>query len=127
MAWFKFIMFFVWAAAMVLSIWAVEVARMFARRVKKEAQRRTRRNAEHSDEALPWPAMAVILPIKGVNQDTENNVRALLTQQCPGGYRLLLANLAALLKSASGRVIEWRHVRYTLHNRLETTVERPRA
>jgi ceramide glucosyltransferase len=38
----------------------------------------------------------------------------------------LFVNLLALLKSASGRAIEWRGVRYTLHNRLETTVERPK-
>ena len=44
------------------------------------------------------------------------------------GYPVsLLVNLAALLKSARGRGIEWRNVRYTLHNRLETTVERPKA
>jgi hypothetical protein len=36
----------------------------------------------------------------------------------------LLVNLLALLKSAAGRTINWRGTRYTMHNRLETTVKR---
>ena len=42
------------------------------------------------------------------------------------GYPASLAvNLVALLKSALGRTIEWRGVRYHMQNRLKTTVERP--
>src|SRR4051794_15089437 len=86
-------MFFVWAAAMMLSIRSVEVARMFARRVKKDAERRAARDNDTSDQQLPWPTVAVILPIKGVDEDTEANVRALLAQQYPpqSSCRLIFA------------------------------------
>ncbi len=91
MAWFKFIMFFVWAAAMILSCWAWEVGRMFARRMLKESQRRAARAAgQEVDKVALWPAVAVILPIKGVDADTEENVRALLGQKYPR-QRLLFA------------------------------------
>jgi ceramide glucosyltransferase len=39
----------------------------------------------------------------------------------------LLVNLLALGRSAWGRTIEWRGVGYTMHNRLETSVERRKA
>jgi hypothetical protein len=35
----------------------------------------------------------------------------------------LLVNLLALLKSAPGKVITWRGIRYKMHNRLQTTVQ----
>ncbi|HEY4329041.1 MAG TPA: glycosyltransferase [Phycisphaerae bacterium] len=91
MARFTFIMFFIWLAAMMLSCWAWEVARMFARRMMKEAERRATRGADgQTEENFKWPAAAVILPIKGVEEDTETNVRALLAQEYPR-YRLLFA------------------------------------
>ena len=37
LATFTFYMFFVWVAAMMIACWAVEVARMFARRMAREA------------------------------------------------------------------------------------------
>jgi len=41
------------------------------------------------------------------------------------GYPATLAvNLLALLRSAGGRTIEWRGVRYRMKNRLQTVVER---
>jgi hypothetical protein len=77
-------MFFLWVAAMMLACWSVEVARMFARRMGKEAARRQEPAAAESPQA------AVILPIKGVDAETERNVRALLQQDYPR-YRLLFA------------------------------------
>jgi ceramide glucosyltransferase len=96
LATFKFIMFFVWAAAMVISIWAWEVARMFARRMLKEADRKRSLPAGEKIENTPrpWPRAAVILPIKGVDADTAQNLRALLAQDYPA-YRLLFAVQAA--------------------------------
>lgn len=88
LAWFKFLMFFVWLAAMVLSCWAWEVARMFARRMEKEAQRRAA--GQEPDHIRRWPSVAVILPIKGVDADTPENLAALLAQQYPA-FRLLFA------------------------------------
>jgi hypothetical protein len=82
-------MFFVWVAAMMLACWAVEVARMFARRMAKEAARAAAPPPPDPD-APPPPRVAVILPIKGVDADTEANVRALLAQDYPC-YRLLFA------------------------------------
>src|SRR4051794_29027887 len=87
---FKFIMFFVWIAAMGLACWAWEVARMFARRMEKEAQRRLGNALEPRKEIARWPRAAVILPIKGVDEDTETNVRGLLAQDYPI-MRLLFA------------------------------------
>ncbi len=95
LALFKFIMFFVWMAAMMLACWAWEVGRMFARRMNKEAERRAGgaegEEADTENQApAHWPAAAVILPIKGVDEETEANVRALLSQDYPL-YRLLFA------------------------------------
>jgi cellulose synthase/poly-beta-1,6-N-acetylglucosamine synthase-like glycosyltransferase len=107
LATFKFVMFFVWLAAMVLACWAWEVGRMFSRRMQKEAGRRNADvpsvsgdggspaashlpGAEESPDPAHWPAAAVILPIKGLDEDTEDNVRALLRQDYPL-YRLLFA------------------------------------
>jgi len=78
----QFIMFFVCCAAITVAGWSVEVARMFAKRIRKERIK----------ETLPtppdMPAVAVILPIKGLEDDTERNIRALLNQHYPR-YRLL--------------------------------------
>lgn len=87
MATFQFIMFFVCCAAIVLSGWAIEVARMFAKRIMRE------RHKEDLPTPPDRPAVAVILPIKGSpgdEADTEANLRALLAQDYPR-YRLLFA------------------------------------
>jgi ceramide glucosyltransferase len=78
-----FILFFAWAAAMVLSIWAFEVARMFARRAAK-AQTQTLPNPKK------LPAVALILPIKGIEEDTLENLHALFNLKYPR-LRLLFA------------------------------------
>jgi ceramide glucosyltransferase len=103
LATFKFIMFFVWLTAMMLACWAWEVGRMFSRRMQKEAERRDAATgspnggtlaaspaAEETAEPAHWPAVAVILPIKGLDAETEENVHALLAQDYPA-YRLLFA------------------------------------
>ena len=71
-----FILFFVWAAAMALSIWAFEVARMFARRAAKAI-------AQSPGVPKKPPSIAVILPIKGVEEDTAENLRALVKLTYP--------------------------------------------
>ena len=90
MAEFKFSMFFVWTAAMMLACWAFEVARMFARRMAKESARGRQAGGMEGGAAGTRPRVAVILPIKGVDEDTEKNIRALLLQEYPG-FRLLFA------------------------------------
>lgn len=74
-------MFFVWLAALVVAQWAAEVARMFARRISKAAVRPL---ADFS------PRVALILPVKGIDEDTLENVEALLRQDYPH-YRLICA------------------------------------
>ncbi len=90
MAEFKFYMFFVWVAAMALACWSVEVARMFARRMKKEHEPRPDSPplSEPSAPAPSQPPVAVILPIKGLDADTRENLAALLQQRYPH-YRVL--------------------------------------
>ena len=61
---------------MLLTIWAVEVARMFARRAAKA------KNATYPLPENP-PAVAIILPIKGIEEDTAENLRALLKLSYP--------------------------------------------
>jgi ceramide glucosyltransferase len=78
---FSFILFLTWVLAMVLAVWSAEVARMFARRIGKAASRSL------TDY---FPPVAVILPIKGVEEDTVENVQALLRQKYPR-CRLLFA------------------------------------
>jgi len=77
----SFIFFFVWVAALLLAIWRFRIAQMFARRILRRA----------SQPLEPiFPHVAVILPIKGVDDDTEENIAALLRQDYPN-YRLLFA------------------------------------
>ena len=78
---FGFIFFFVWALALLLAIWAFRVAQMFARRI--------RRRFGQPIEPV-FPTVAVILPIKGVDHDTQANIIALLNQDYPH-YRLLFS------------------------------------
>jgi cellulose synthase/poly-beta-1,6-N-acetylglucosamine synthase-like glycosyltransferase len=76
----SFVFFWVWLAALVLAIWAVRIGQRFGVRLPRKivAQR----------EAEGYPRVAVILPIKGVDDDTHHNIRALLDQEYPG-YRLI--------------------------------------
>lgn len=76
----SFVFFWIWLAALVLAIWAVRIGQRFGVRLPRKvvAQR----------EAEGYPRVAVILPIKGVDDDTQQNVRALLDQDYPA-YRLI--------------------------------------
>jgi cellulose synthase/poly-beta-1,6-N-acetylglucosamine synthase-like glycosyltransferase len=76
-----FILFFVWAFAMLLAVWAERIAHVFAVKIPLIAKR----------PMEPYtPRVAVILPIKGVDDDTADNIQALLQQDYPN-YRLLFA------------------------------------
>ena len=93
MADFKFYMFFVWVAAMTLACWSFEVARMFARRMKKQATGPGSAAGDlRTTMVVParQPRVAVILPIKGVDADMRENIAALRAQDYPH-YRLLFA------------------------------------
>ncbi len=85
MAELKFWFFFVWVAAMLVTGWSVVVAREYARRVAREF-------AKKPGEKAPADALAVaaILPIKGVEADTQENIAALLAQEYPR-FRLIFA------------------------------------
>jgi len=81
MHYIPYIMFFVWLFALVVGQWAAEVARMFAKRISKA---RTRPLLDF------YPRVALILPIKGIDADTLENLQSLLTQDYPH-YRLICA------------------------------------
>ena len=77
---FAFIFFWIWVAAMLLAIWAARIAQRFGMRLPRIVQ-----------QTLPaenLPPVALILPIKGVDDDTQANVQALLSQDYPD-YRLI--------------------------------------
>ncbi len=78
---FSFVMFFVWAAALLMAIWALNLAQRFGVRL----QRRSRPLPE-----VALPAVVVVVPIKGVDDDTSVNVRMLLEQEYPD-YRVIFA------------------------------------
>src|SRR4029079_15291236 len=78
------VFFGIWAVAMVLAIWAVRVAQRFAVRMPRIAA--TPNYLEHGR----FPRVAVILPIKGVDDDTPENIQALLNQDYPE-YRLIFS------------------------------------
>lgn len=75
------IFFFVWVIALLLAIWAVRIAQRFGIRLPRY---------KHSpvDIEEPFPRVAVVLPIKGVDDDTYANIHALLYQDYPT-YRLI--------------------------------------
>ncbi len=79
---YTFYMFFVWAVAMLLAVWAARVAQRFGMRVP--------RLPAAEIDASARPKVAVILPIKGVDDDTTANLEALLTQDY-AYYRLIFA------------------------------------
>jgi cellulose synthase/poly-beta-1,6-N-acetylglucosamine synthase-like glycosyltransferase len=76
----SFILFWVWVVAMLLAIWAVRIAQRFGFRLPRVAARPVQLDA--------FPRVAVILPIKGVDDDTHINIHALLDQDYPD-YRLI--------------------------------------
>lgn len=79
----SFYLFWVWLGAVLLSIWALRIAQRFGMRLPRNA---TRPIEEHGD----YPRVAVVLPIKGVDDDTHANIQALLDQDYPD-YRLIFA------------------------------------
>lgn len=79
MTW-SFILFWVWAVALLLAIWAARIAQRFGFRLP--------RMARQPIDTLASPRVAVILPIKGVDDDTHQNIQALLDQDYPD-YRLI--------------------------------------
>jgi cellulose synthase/poly-beta-1,6-N-acetylglucosamine synthase-like glycosyltransferase len=76
--------FWIWAVAMVLALWTVRIAQRFAVRMPKIAAKPIYL------ENGRFPRVAVILPIKGVDDDTPANLEALLNQDYPD-YRLIFA------------------------------------
>ena len=76
----SFTFFWVWVAAMILAIWAARIAQRFGMRLPRITKQ------ELSTENLP--SVALILPIKGVDDDTQANVQALLSQDY-SNYRLI--------------------------------------
>ena len=77
-------MFWVWAVAVMLGIWAIRVAQRFCFRLPRTAAEPV------YVEGDVLPRVAVILPIKGVDDDTHLNIQALLNQEYPE-YRLIFA------------------------------------
>jgi ceramide glucosyltransferase len=74
-------MFFLWAAALLIAIWGLRIAQVMSKRWPRVARR-------PMSELMP--RVAVILPIKGIEAQTRENVAALLKQNYPH-YRLLFA------------------------------------
>jgi cellulose synthase/poly-beta-1,6-N-acetylglucosamine synthase-like glycosyltransferase len=77
--------FFLWAIALLLAIWAVRIAQRFGMRLPKYVDRPI------EIEGSRYPRVAVILPIKGVDDDTQANIQALLDQDYSehAEYRLI--------------------------------------
>ena len=78
----SFVLFWVWLAALLLSVWAAQVAQRFGVRLPRVVKRPIQREV--------FPRVAVIVPIKGVDDDTHGNIEALLDQDYPE-YRLIFA------------------------------------
>jgi len=76
----SFWLFMVWVIALTLAIWAARIAQRFGVRLPRYMGRPI--------ETETLPRVAVILPIKGVDDDTHANIQALLDQDYPE-YRLI--------------------------------------
>lgn len=87
-------LFYLWVAAFLVAIWSLRIAQFFAWRMPKVAGR---------ELPAKTPQVAVIVPIKGVDPDTEHNVAALLAQDY-ANYRLIFA-----VESAEDAVIPLLH------------------
>ena len=70
-----------WTAEILLQIWGVRVAQFFSMRMPRVAA---------APLAAVHPSVAVILPIKGVDSCTEQNIAALCRQHYPN-YRLIFS------------------------------------
>ncbi len=79
----SFYLFWIWFTAVLLSIWAVRIAQRFGFRLPRMASAPAE-SPEHC------PRVAVISPIKGVDDDTHANIEALLDQDYPD-YRVIFA------------------------------------
>lgn len=75
-------LFWVWTVALILAIWAVRIAQRFGVRLPRSVSRPI------SIVGGTYPGVAVILPVKGVDDDTHANIQALLDQDYPE-YRLI--------------------------------------
>jgi ceramide glucosyltransferase len=80
----SFWLFFQWVAAVLLAIWAVRIAQRFGVRQPRYLNRPIQIEGE------TFPRVAVILPVKGVDDDTHANIQALLDLDYPE-YRLIFA------------------------------------
>jgi len=78
----SFAFFWVWAVAVLLAVWAVNLAQRFALRAPRMAAR--------AETPASTPRICVIVPIKGVDDDTESNVAALLEQDY-ADYRVIFS------------------------------------
>jgi cellulose synthase/poly-beta-1,6-N-acetylglucosamine synthase-like glycosyltransferase len=76
------VFFLIWALAMLMAVWAFNIAQRFGLRLPRLAARPLHK--------AKLPRVAVIVPIKGVDDDTATNVRLLLEQEYPQ-YRILFA------------------------------------
>jgi ceramide glucosyltransferase len=76
------VFFLVWALAMLMAVWAFNIAQRFGLRLPRLATRPLHK--------AKLPRVAVIVPIKGVDDDTTTNVRLLLEQEYPE-YRIIFA------------------------------------
>jgi ceramide glucosyltransferase len=79
--WYFQIATVLWTLELIFSAWAMWIAHFSSRRMCRVAAR---------DLAKTFPPVAVIVPIKGVDQQTAENIRALLDQDYPN-YRLIFA------------------------------------
>jgi ceramide glucosyltransferase len=78
----SFWLFCVWVVALTLAIWAVRIAQRFGIRQPRYMFRPI------TIEGDAFPRVALILPIKGVDDDTHANIQALLDQDYPD-FRLI--------------------------------------
>ncbi|HEY4329630.1 MAG TPA: glycosyltransferase family 2 protein [Phycisphaerae bacterium] len=78
----SFWLFIEWAVAVTLAIWAARIAQRFGVRLPRYMNKPIEIDGE------TYPRVAVILPIKGVDDDTTANIQALLDQDYPE-YRLI--------------------------------------
>src|SRR5437763_13060849 len=88
---FSFILFWVWAAALTIAIWALRIAQRLAIRMPRIAAEPVFLEGPVKDVGDgKFPRVAVVLPIKGVDDDTHLNIEALLSQDYPE-YRLIFS------------------------------------
>ncbi len=79
--WYNIVLALLWAMALLIAMWAARVAQFFNLRMPRVIQQPL------SDQ---FPMVAVIVPIKGVDAHTQENIAALLNQDYPR-YRVIFA------------------------------------